>query len=159
MWNYIAQFIARRPWLVDAIIHQAQKRPYRHLMGYMGRWYLLPGGPAAEEASKWLRWLPVAIRVHHIQTADSGRDLHDHPFDFRTVILRGGYVEEDLAGDVRGYIAGDTYFSPAERFHRISGVARGGAWTMVFIFSRRNQWGFLTEDGKVGHREYLGEDA
>lgn len=31
--------------------------------------------------------------VHHIAGPDPGKDLHDHPWAFVTIILRGGYTE------------------------------------------------------------------
>src|SRR5688500_6187293 len=38
--------------------------------------------------------LPFGVYVHRILAPDPGLDLHDHPWPFVTLILRGGYVEE-----------------------------------------------------------------
>ena len=33
------------------------------------------------------------VYIHHIAAADPGMDLHDHPFAFVTIVVRGGYFE------------------------------------------------------------------
>lgn len=70
--------------LVEAVIRRAMKTPYFHLPEYMNRYWLL----------KPRRWtFGCAIRVHQILRSDNDRHLHDHPWPFATLILRGGYVE------------------------------------------------------------------
>jgi hypothetical protein len=159
-WLFVARAIARRPWLVDALIAFAKRTPYFDIRGvddelYMGRWWLLRGRPAHDFCPWWLRWLPKAARIHHIAREDLDRDLHDHPFDFRSIVLRGWYVEQDIYGVKRLVNAGDTYVSRAERFHRIDSVSPGGVWTLFILGTRRNGWGFLVGGRKVAWREYL----
>lgn len=36
----------------------------------------------------------AGVLVHRIDAPDPGLDLHDHPWPFITIILRGGYTEE-----------------------------------------------------------------
>lgn len=36
----------------------------------------------------------VGILVHRLDAADPGMDLHDHPWAFISIVLRGGYTEE-----------------------------------------------------------------
>lgn len=47
---------------------------------YMRRW-------------RFLRRKNWGVRVHHILRPDADRELHDHPFDFTSIILSGGYWE------------------------------------------------------------------
>lgn len=159
-WERVARFIAARPALVDWIIRRAQRHPYLHIEGsdgtlYMGRWWLLRGRPAQDDCPWWLRWCPVAIRLHHIARPDHDRHKHDHPIDFRTLLARGWYDEEDIFGDTRRVNAGATYFSRAERFHRIDRVSEGGVWTLFILGPRRNTWGFLVDGSKVPWHVYL----
>lgn len=160
IWNLLAALLARQPSLVNAIIASAKRTPYFHIHGsdgtlYMARWWLLRGRPAQDAAPWWLRWCPIAIRIHHIARPDLDRDLHDHPIDFRTMVLRGWYIEEDIFGAMRLVSAGHTYRSVAERFHRIDEVSNGGVWTLFILGPRRNSWGFLVGGRKVHWREYL----
>lgn len=146
IWHALAAVLAL-PVVVDAIIRYAQRRPYSHLYSYMGRWWVMPrvllGRDEFGALFPW-RWLPCSIRLHHILREDADPYLHDHPWPFRTIILRGWYQEEDIFGEVRVHLAGDTVARSAKDFHRITRVSNGGVWTLFIMGRRRNRWGFLT---------------
>jgi hypothetical protein len=145
LWSLIAWMVTRpaiRAWL----IRQAQKRPYLHIGDYMHRWWLVPPS----------RFLPFAIRIHHIKREDADPFLHDHPFDWRTIILDGWYREENVFGVFKTRCEGDTRAASAETLHRIDEVSEGGVWTLFIIGRRRNEWGFMVGDPsrKVHWRQY-----
>lgn len=49
-----------------------------------------------------LLWLPfLKIRLHHILLSDT-ECPHDHPWDFVSIILKGGYREQLERGDPGG---------------------------------------------------------
>jgi len=79
------------------------------------------------------------IRLHQILKSDPGRIHHDHPFDFVSVILRGGYIEHTPQG-VGRYEAGSVLVRPAESLHRLELIEP--TWTLVFRGPYRRQWGF-----------------
>lgn len=162
IWNPIAQFIAARPRLVDWLVARAQRTPYFHIEGedgvYMRRWWLMPRWSLQEDEHGYLMpkvWMPFSIRVHHICRPDHDRDLHDHPFNYRTVILRGYYLEEDIFAQVHRRVAGDTVAATAQTFHRIFEVPAEGVWTLFVMGKRTNKWGFLVGGRKVHWRTYL----
>jgi len=151
IWSRIACFIASRPWLINLLITWALRTPYYHIVGaddtvYMRRWWLV----------KQRRWLPFSIRIHHIMRPDHDRHLHDHPFNYRTIILRGWYEEEDSAGALHIREPGDTVKATADTFHRINKVGKAGVWTLFIMGRRRNVWGFMVDGQKVDYRTYLG---
>jgi hypothetical protein len=181
-WRTVA-YIVTRPAVTDWLIRRAQKTPYKHIHGldgslYMGRWWLFnPYAYGDHGANKrWGRMLP-SVRIHHICRPDSDRHLHDHPWDARTIILRGWYEEErpfdwateeadamrigddgkvrDAFRRMRGY-TGNLLFG---QYHRISEVSEGGVWTLFITWRKRGTWGFLVDGNKVPWREYLGEGA
>lgn len=111
---------------------------------YMRRWYLRGAGTD----SQWF--------LHNIRLADSDRQLHDHPFDFTTRILSGGYIESVIVelrrpvglptmyvtkNQLRG--AGEKVANPAEHTHRLAWVDEN-TWTLVHAGPARREWGFLT---------------
>lgn len=162
-WARLAHFIVDRPRLVDAIINRAKRTPYFHIAGeeglYMGRWWLMPRWTLTVDGQGHLMpkaWMPFSVRIHHICRPDHDRDLHDHPFNYRTIILRGCYVEEDIFGATRARITGDTAAATAQTFHRIAEVSDGGVWTLFIMGRRINPWGFLVGGRKVHWRDYLG---
>jgi hypothetical protein len=108
------------------------------------------------------------VRVHNILTSDEGRDFHDHPFDFVSVILAGGYVEHrpgcdcEITNALRAEpLAPCRYYGPgsivrrkATDLHRLE-LVNGSAWTLVFSSRYHRAWGFQLPDGAwVPHTEY-----
>lgn len=116
---------------------------------------------------RWVLTLPTGrqARLHWIVRPDAGHCLHDHPFDFWSLVLRGWYVEQfDDSAYAPSEI--DAVFTrkhcwlslrrfPAEHLHQISEVSPGGCWTLVFTGPIRRLWGFQTARGWVDFRTYL----
>ena len=109
-----------------------------------------------------IKWLP-AVRIHHILRADTARHPHDHPWDARTIILKGGYIERRLDGyDTNGkeYYStflrgkGDTATLKYGEYHAIDEVSEGGVFTMFMTWDYKGTWGFLVDGKKVQWREY-----
>lgn len=119
-----------------------------HLGDYMRRWILrTPWG---------------TLRLHNILRSDEDRHLHDHPFDFTSLLLTGGYTEEAYTESTPSFDNSRTAktwprFSivrkQAEEAHRL--IVDKPLWTFVVSGPKRRSWGFHTEKGWVHHREYL----
>lgn len=121
-----------------------------HLGDYMHRWiFLTPWG---------------TLRLHHILRSDDDRHLHDHPFDFTSFLLSGGYTEITAVEDQldTAYFGSSTVPKFWPRFSIIRKVAEDAhrlilerpVWTFVIGGEKRRQWGFHTENGWVHHWEY-----
>jgi hypothetical protein len=185
-WRLVAKLLAR-PAIAEWLITRAQRTPYQHIMSadgaemYMGRWWLLnPYSRTTHKPALW--WLPWSFRIHHIMRPDEDRDLHDHPWNARTIILRGWYTEERpelastadwltpglpllwLPGDEVCKLAmktrnpGDTARLNHGEYHRIDQVSPGGVTTLFITSKWRGDWGFLVNGVKVPWRTYTGTD-
>lgn len=100
------------------------------------------------------------IFLHFINRSDDDRHLHDHPWDFTSLILSGGYNEVLPPGDefmVRK--PGQILRNKAEHIHKVQLRDNKPAWTLVRARQARRIWGFHTESGWVDWRKYLGLDA
>ena len=99
---------------------------------FLTRWRLLPIN----------RWFNVHLHRWH-EPDDITYGLHDHPYDFVAITLRGSGTErfQPLAGRWLQQFR----FYRAEDIHAIDGVY--GLWTLVVHFRRRRTWGFW-KDGK-----------
>lgn len=178
-WKPVAWLLGR-PAVADWLIRRAQRTPYTHIITegklYMERYWLFnpypqTGGSGADRP----RWqFPISIRLHHIVLPDQDRGhMHDHPWNARTFILRGGYVEvrphpifgrrwDELAdwlmpdGRKIEHHAGETAPLKFGEYHRIVSIAEGGAWTLFVTGKYRGTWGFLVAGKKIPWREYLG---
>lgn len=174
LWKIVAWVVARKP-IANYLIRRAQRTPYFHLDGYMNRWWLfnaysndeaLPDGQ--RHNSVRFKWLP-SIRIHHILREDAARDMHDHPWDARTIILKGSYVEERLAyyweemgalwGTINNRYPGDTATLKFGEYHNITSVSEGGVWTLFFTWKYMGTWGFFVNGRKIPHREYVNGGA
>jgi len=116
-----------------------------------------PDGKFDSGSSELLHWFP---------RGDDDEALHDHPWDFRTEILDGGYVEhlppmhyqhDSLEGPGPAFdqftisrFPGTIISHAAEDLHCVgrllapitTGGLGGGCWTRVRTGERRREWGF-----------------
>ena len=165
LWKLLAA-VLRQPFVATWVIHRAQRTPYYPIMSragdalYMDRWWLLnpyskDAAGASIPAAK--SWLP-SVRVHHICLPDDDQHEHDHPWDARTIILRGWYIEERFSHNLptRVMTAGMTSPIRAGDFHRIARVSDGGVYTLFFTWRHAEDWGFNVDGRKVPWRTYLG---
>lgn len=164
IFSGIASLIGKHQWLKQLVFNYAFAHPYQHLVHkdgvpYMGRWWLMPHWmlkPDEKGDPEPKKWVPIKIRLHHIRTEDYDRNFHDHPSDYRTLIIDGWYVERDLFGVDRTFSAGSSRSARAETFHRIVEVSPGGTWTIFIMWKKRNSWGFIVNDKKVHWRDFQG---
>lgn len=182
MRRAIASFLATLfalPFFVRLIEHVAARNPNKisnlhDLDGamYMRRnWVIHP----KSIASRILRlFTPYhSARLHLIKREDWDRNLHNHPFEYRTFVLKGWYREEYLpdATDAwiyalgkeynvrpslptvsRSLLAGDTATSWGNSgYHSVTGVSKknelGGVLTLFFMTENTGEWGFLDDEG------------
>jgi hypothetical protein len=113
-----------------------------------------------------------AVYVHRFEAPDD-ECLHDHPWPFLSVILRGGYRETFHAGrrlwqiggrfvdqffdgervhTVLSFGAGSVLWRPAEHAHRVD--AEGGTLSLVITGRRVRRWGFFTRLGWLHWKDY-----
>lgn len=125
---------------------------------YLRRWYLIPRNPV------------INVYLHQF-LRDDDRALHDHPWWFVSLILRGGYIEYGESADRKSTalirsapVFGDwglrgkspLAFRPATYRHRVAlphtpDGGRKPCWTLIITGRRTRTWGFWC-------RTVLGQD-
>lgn len=150
IWNTIAKIVSWEP-ITKLLIWYSKREPYLNLDGYMNRnWVFNPYDPVTRKT----RYpIPFSARVHHILRKDLGRHPHDHPWNARTIILRGWY-REVRDGKVFLRKKGDTATLDANTYHHVEEVSEGGVFTLFMTGGYQHQWGFLVDGTKVPHNEY-----
>jgi hypothetical protein len=105
------------------------------------------------------RWVFVcpwfSARIHNILRSDHDRALHDHPFNYRTIILAGGYWEHLEDGSRTWYGPGSIRWAKATTLHRLELPEGKDAWSLFFMGQRQREWGFQTTGPWVHWKEYL----
>lgn len=170
--------------LKNYLIERAMLTPYFHLDGYMERYWLVPFStpkhwhPAFKEHEgcgtvsifkRPIAWmfqkLGIAIRVHKILRSDNGRDFHNHPWNFITILLKGSYFEIipkfNESGIYQGelktfYTSGDLLYRKHSHFHRLNllvsrifnnrkivEIQYTPVWTLFITFRKKRTWGFI----------------
>ncbi|QDH70875.1 hypothetical protein [Marilutibacter alkalisoli] len=150
---------------ITAVIRWARRRGPDFVVGgaedpYLLRWYLIPRNPLFN------------IYLHCFLRDDDDRALHDHPWFWCSVLLRGTYVEHTIAaGGIhsrRKRRAPSIKVSSPWRAHRIElerapayrmAVGSVGpslpAWTLFITGPRIRSWGFhCPEQGWVHWRKF-----
>ena len=90
------------------------------------------------------RWL--SIFLHNFFLSDE-EDLHAHPWNNISILLRGGFIEHHHDGKVTTRVAGDWWWRSARELHRIQVIAPGTTWSLFIHGRRTREWGFLRKDG------------
>jgi hypothetical protein len=112
---------------------------------YLRRWYL---ERSRETGNAYL---------HNTLRSDYDAELHDHPWDNLTVVLRGVLLEE-VATPAGGTIRierpqGTVVFRAATDAHRL--VIEEPTWTLFLTGPKAREWGFLHESGWMHNQDFF----
>ena len=144
-------------WFLNWLERQGRRRIVMDRINnepYLERYYLF---------LKDRKNFPFNVFLHKFLKSDPD-DVHDHPWGYFTLILKGGYYEwipvfgED--GKKIGEMAkwrgpGHFRFCSANSFHRIELDPSVTCWTLFMPGPQQRDWGFLTRQGWIQHEQYL----
>jgi hypothetical protein len=96
------------------------------------------------------RWSFVAFgfsfRVYHWISQEVGPHFHNHPFDFVSFVVKGGYLNNYFTddGQIKSVVvkAPSFWYSKAHVYHRLT-IPKEGAWTLQLCSRSYVKWGFL----------------
>lgn len=113
-----------------------------------------------------VRWRLVqtpwfGVYLHDLLEPDSDRDPHDHPWNFISIVLRGGYLErfyEQRVGfqqKTRDQVwrRWSWHRMGTDHAHMIRTV-EPRTKTLILTGRRSRNWGFWTDDGWVAWQNY-----
>lgn len=97
------------------------------------------------------RWF--TIYIHGIYHKDEDTHLHNHPWNFINMILKGSYTEQTVNGTIL-----QKPFRINKRkgsdYHKILNVHTNVVYTLFIIGSKRMEWGYLVNGKHVEHSQY-----
>lgn len=107
------------------------------------RWFVVPRNPVAN------------VYLHRFLRSDEDEALHDHPWDNRSWILSGEYLEHLSDGSSVTRHEGElTDWRPATLGHRVELVS-GPVTTLFFTGPIIRSWGFPCSQGWRHWREFV----
>ena len=121
---------------------------------YLERYYLF---------LKERKWFPFNIFLHKFLKGDPD-DVHDHPWPYATLILKGGYYEWVPEFNPKGEMVGQRRYwrRPGHfrvcrptSYHRIELAEGVTAWTLFMPGPHVREWGFLVRNKWIQHEQYL----
>ncbi len=141
----IPQFLTS-PWSDDAPL--ASGRPKR--WAFFERFEV----PSFDqpEINYLTRWRVVqtpwaAVYLHRFDSPDSRATFHDHPWNFVSIVLRGGYDEVRPVTGLRSV----RWFNRVRTTdaHYIERLHRTPTWSLLLVGRRQRKWGYVrpTEAG------------
>ena len=110
---------------------------------------------------------PFNVFLHKFLKSDPD-DVHDHPWPYATLILKGGYYEwtpifdrggKKIAEKCAWRGPGHFRVCSASSYHRIELDPNVTAWTMFMPGPQKREWGFLVKNKWIHNEQYLTEKA
>ena len=108
-------------------------------------------------------WFPFNVFLHKFLKSDPD-DVHDHPWPYVTLILKGGYWEwipqfnsegQKITEIAKWRGAGHVRFCKATSYHRIELDPNITAWTLFMPGPQKREWGFLVKNKWIHNEHYL----
>lgn len=108
-------------------------------------------------------WFPFNVFIHKFLKSDPDH-VHDHPWSYATLILKGGYYEWIPQFDSLGVKThevqqwrgpGHFRIASAASYHRIELNPTVTCWTMFMPGPQKKEWGFLVNNKWIHHEHYL----
>lgn len=106
---------------------------------------------------------PFNIFLHKFLKGDPD-DVHDHPWPYATLILKGGYYEwipqfnehGEMSCEVRKWRGpGHFRICSSNSYHRIELKQGVTAWTLFMPGPQKRDWGFLVKNRWVQNEQYM----
>jgi hypothetical protein len=86
------------------------------------------------------------VYLHRFDAPDSRPTLHDHPWPFISLVLRGGYVERRIDQKTmeidEHHVVRRLNVMPLGGSHAIMKLLRPRVWTLMLVGRRRRTWGY-----------------
>jgi hypothetical protein len=125
---------------------------------YLERYYLF---------LKDRKHFPFNIFLHKFLKSDPD-DVHDHPWPYATLILKGGYWEwipqfnstgQKIAEIAKWRGPGHFRICASTSYHRIELCEGVDCWTLFMPGPQKREWGFLVKNQWIPQEQYLTERA
>ena len=140
-WDNLMEQLDRKKIIVDKVTNEP----------YLIRYYVF---------LKERHDFPFNIFIHRFIKSDPD-DLHDHPWNYYTIILNGGYWEYCKSGGEltkKWREVGYYKYNKAEHMHRIElDPGSPPCWTLFVAGKKIKDWGFYKDDQWIKADDYINE--
>jgi hypothetical protein len=108
------------------------------------------------------KWFPFNAFIHKFLKSDPD-DVHDHPWPYATLILKGGYYEHTpnfengkMVGETKHWRGpGHFRICTPNSYHRVELKEGVTAWTLFMPGPHKRDWGFLVNNNWIQNEQYM----
>jgi hypothetical protein len=108
------------------------------------------------------KYFPFNVFLHKFHKGDPG-DVHDHPWPYFTLVLKGGYYEYTpnfkygkMVGETKHWRGpGHWRICSSYSYHRIELKDGVTPWTLFMPGPQTREWGFLVKNKWIHNDSYL----
>lgn len=94
-----------------------------------------------------------SIYIHTIYKEDEDEHYHDHPWNYASIILYGGFMEL-TKGSWRILTIGSISIQSAERVHKIAYLYSDKVTSLFFTGPRKREWGYKVKGEWIDNVTY-----
>lgn len=94
------------------------------------------------------------IYLHGIYKRDEELHLHNHPWTFISIVLKGWYSEKLEGGHLNVRYPGNFVKRKPDDFHKIDSIHSKSVYTLNFVWNKQNTWGYKVNGKFVDHETY-----
>jgi len=94
-----------------------------------------------------------SVWLHGIYAADEDKHLHNHPWDFKSMVLKGSYIEQTERGFVTQKPLKFNSRGGAS-FHKIHKLITPVVYTLFIATKQKREWGYLVNGEFVDNETY-----
>jgi len=120
------------------------KKPFKDFQIRWNEAMGLPDNPYMHRYVINLKWFSIRLHIWH--GSDDTRFMHNHGWDFLTIVLKGGYTDVTEEGK-EVLKAGDIRYRKADHVHFV-GWPKDPTVTLLLCGRPKQKWGFKV-DGRI----------
>jgi hypothetical protein len=94
-----------------------------------------------------------SIWIHGIYAADEDLHLHNHPWNFKSIVLKGSYIEKTEKGFI-WQAPGKFNSRNGNDFHKIYRLLKPSVYTLFIVSPVKREWGYKVDGEFIQHEEY-----
>lgn len=130
---------------------------------YLHRYYILH--KSEDDIGNEVREYKFNAFLHNFKASDDPV-FHDHPWNWCSIVLKGGYWEytpllndkKEIIGHTRKWRgAGSICFRKANSLHYVETDPFTDTWTLFMHGKRQRDWGFIVKNQWIHWKDYLAE--
>jgi len=94
-----------------------------------------------------------SIYIHGIYAPDEDRHLHNHTWDYTSIVLSGSYLEK-TKNHIKLLGIGKISSRDGSDYHKIYKLVSKSVYTLFIVGPTKRHWGYIVDDKHITHEEY-----